>query len=190
MNRASMKQDKLRFMSVILAVVVLLSLGLAGAVPAEAAGTGVSDALTPTGDWEQLNAGQSRWYAFEYAGDGSQVEVRLELMPEGSASFVVWTPEEIYRWGLGESVQPVGRSAADPHASGVLVWSGSFTTAGTYYVVLEHAANSAGTSYYLLDVSGTGVSFRASAPASTPSTTSTAKTVTSQPRSALGHHQC
>jgi WD40-like Beta Propeller Repeat len=131
-------------------------------------GTGPDDALTPAGDWQPLGSGESRWYAFEYAGDGSQVEVRVEVTPAGSAAFAVWTPEEIRRWGLGLEVEPVGRGSADPFAAGSLVWSGSFTTAGTYYVVVERAGSGAGTSYYLLTVRGDGVSLSKPAPTATP----------------------
>jgi TolB protein len=122
----------------------------------------------PSGDWDQLSAGESQWYAFQYAGDGSQIQVMLEAVPEGSATFVVWTPEQIWRWGLGEYVEPIGRGSADPHAAVKTVWSGSFTTAGTYYVVVEHAGNQTGTSYYLLDVSGSGVSLSKPTPTPTP----------------------
>jgi hypothetical protein len=183
------KQRKHRFASAFLAFAILLCLGLVSFVPADAAGTGVSDALTPNTDWQQLGSGQSRWYAFQYAGDGSQVQVELQVVPQGSADFVVWTPEEIYHWGLGERVQPIGRGSVDADAGGALLWSGSFTTAGTYYVVVEVPAAPAGgtteTSYYLLDVSGTGVSFSVAAPSAAQDTTAAPVAVQSQPRSAL-----
>jgi len=178
------KQKKLILVNVFVVLVTLVSLELTGSAPAGAAGWGVADAVAPTGDWEQLGAGSSRWYAFEYAGDGSQVEVRLEALPAGSAEFVVWTPELIERWGMGLRVEPIGRGSEDSNAEGVLTWSGNFATAGTYYVVVEHAADSAGTSYYLLGVSGDGVSFQASAPASTQPATSAVAAVVSQ-KSAL-----
>jgi hypothetical protein len=132
------------------------------------AGTGPDDALTPGGDWQPLGAGESRWYAFQYTGDSSQVEIRMEVVPAESAAFAVWTPEEIQRWKLGLKVEPVGRGSADPFAAGTLLWSGSFPTAGTYYVVVEHAGSGSGTSYYLLTVRGDGVSLSKPAPAATP----------------------
>jgi hypothetical protein len=156
------------------AVWVLVSMLLATQVAAMAAapaGTGPDDALTPAGDWQSLGVGQSRWYAFQYAGDGSQVEVRLEVAPAESAAFAVWTPEEIRRWKLGLEAEPVGRGSADPFAAGSLVWSGNFTTAGTYCVVVERAGSGAGTSFYRLTVRGDGVSLSKAAPTVTPQPT-------------------
>jgi hypothetical protein len=150
--------------TIVLASLGLISPGLATAAAAGAAGTGPDTALTPTGDWEQLATGADRWYAFQYVGDGSQIQVQLQVAPEGSATFAVWTPEEVRRWALGESVKPIGRGSVDQYAGGALVWSGSFSTPGIYYVVVERAGSQAGTSYYLLDVTGDGVTLGKPAP--------------------------
>ena len=162
--------------------------GLAASPAASAAGWGVDTATAPVNTWLPLDAGESPWYAFQYAGDGSQVEVRLQVQPEDSAGFVVWTPELIEKWGLGQHVEPIGRGSDDPFAEGTLTWSGSFTTAGTYYVVVEQADGQPGTSYYLLQIEGDGVSFPAPAPAE-PSTSGTSPTSEpgskSQPKSSL-----
>jgi TolB protein len=175
-----MKPKQRGTINVLLALAVLgllgiISLGLAGPAQASAAEWGGDDARTPTGDWEQLASGESQWYAFQYAGDGSQVQVTLEAVPPGSASFVVWTPELIERWGAGYYVEPIGRGSVDPNIAGRLTWSGDFHSAGTYYVVVEPAdslsgRNQAGSSYYLLDVIGIGVSLSeaASTPAAEP----------------------
>jgi Tol biopolymer transport system component len=174
-----MKHSLHQALSVGLIAIVLVSLGLispglAAAAAASAAGTGPDAALTPTGDWEQLAAGANRWYSFEYAGDGSQITVRLEVFPEDSATFAVWTPEEVHRWELGQNVQPIGRGSDDPNATGSLEWSGNFSTSGTYYVVVERAGSQAGTSHYLLEVTGDGVSL------TNPTSTPAAKPVSSQ----------
>jgi hypothetical protein len=178
-----MKQKKHRYVSAFLTFALLVSLGLTAISTASAADWGVDNALAPTGDWNQLDTAEEQWYAFHYAGDGSQIQVRLEATPEGSAGFVVWTPEEIQSWAIGKRVTPIGRGSDDPFSAGELVWSGSFTTAGTYYVVVEHSGNPAGTSYYRLTVEGDGVSLadsaRADTPASAPTTTS--KSTGSQP---------
>ncbi len=165
-----MKQKQRRAVRTLLAMATLgllgiLATGMAGPAQANAAEWGVDGAQPPTGDWEKLGAGESQWYAFQYAGDGSQVQVTLEAVPEGSASFVVWTPELIERWGLGYSVEPIGRGSIDPNAAGRLIWSGEFHSAGTYYAVVEHAGNQAGPSFYLLKVTGSGVSLSESIPA-------------------------
>jgi hypothetical protein len=180
-----MKRKPVFFVQIFVALALLLSLGLAGFAPADAAEWGGAAAVAPTGGWEQLDAGRSRWYSFEYAGDRSQVQVRLKTVPAGSAEFVVWTPELIERWGLGQGVNPIGRGSEDPTADGVLTWSGSFITAGTYYVVVEGAEGTNGTSTTLLNISGEGVSFGASAPASTPVATSAAKAAVTPSKSAL-----
>jgi hypothetical protein len=164
MWRKNMVSNKrYRVASIVLSLVILLTAGLAYPVGASAAGAGPDEALEPAGEWAQLGAGESTWYAFYYDGGGSQIQVQLQAEPEDSLGFTVWTPEEMERWRLGLEANPVGRGADDPYAEGALVWSGNFATAGTYYVVVEPADNLsgsgyAGTSYYLLDVSGAGVS--------------------------------
>lgn len=161
-----MKHTNHRFVSILLVMVMLVL----AAVPASgaAAGTGPDDALAPPHDWQQMEAGEQLWYAFQYAGDGSQITVRLEIVPEESATFALWTPEGIERWGLGLEAEPIGRGSADSGNKGLLTWSGNFTTQGTYYVVVEHTGSQPGTSYYLLKVEGDGVTLSASAPAATP----------------------
>ncbi len=156
-------------------MLVLVSLAASSIVPvgvraAEAGGTGPDDAMAPTAEWTPVNPGESHWYAFNYSGDGSQAEVRLRAVPEAGASFEVWTPDEIHRWSLGLEVDPIGRGSADPFAQGDQVWSGSFTSGGTYYIVVEHDGGQPGSSYYLLQVSGDGVSAK---PPEAPATTET-----------------
>ncbi len=152
-------------MSVLLAVVVLLA-GSATATAA-GAGTGPDDALVLTGEWQSLGAGESRWYAFQYAGDGSQIQIRMEVVPAEGASFAVWTPEEIRHWRAGSEVEPIGRGSSDPSAAGVLLWSGNFNDKGTYCVVVEATGNQPGARHYLLTVSGDGVSLSTTPPAAT-----------------------
>ncbi|MFC2031588.1 TolB family protein [Chloroflexota bacterium] len=148
---------------------VVVTLGLAGTAPVyAAAGAGPGDATTPPSDWQQHEAGVSHWYGFQYAGDSSQIEVRLQVVPEGGAAFEVWTPELIERWGLGYEVEPIGRGSVDPFSGRDLIWTGSFSTRGTYYVVITHAGDQPASSYYLLTVTGPGVFFSEPTPAATP----------------------
>ena len=174
-----MKERQRRALGLILALVILVSLGLPLVPTADAAGTGAADAEPPASGWQSLAAGDSHWYAFQYKGDGSQVEVRLQVEPSGSVGFVVWTPELIERWGQGYRVEPIGRSSDDPYAEGQVVWTGSFTTASTYYVVVEGASGQPGSSYYLLEVSGEGVAFAVSSPATADAATADAAASTS-----------
>jgi dipeptidyl aminopeptidase/acylaminoacyl peptidase len=158
-------RKKLLLVSILLAIVVLL----AGSVAATAAagGTGPDDALVPDSDWHPLAPADSLWYGFQYAGDGSQIQVRLDAEPDDGATFEVWTPDGIRRWGAGLEADPVGRGGTDPAAPGALVWSGNFNEPGSYYVVVEHAGNPASTNYYQLTVSGDGVTLSATPPAPT-----------------------
>jgi hypothetical protein len=173
-----MKRRRRTTMGLLLVLTVLGLLDLAGplatpGVLAETAmnGTGPGDAVAPTGEWQPLGAGESHWYAFQYQGDDSQIQVHLEVVPPGSTTFVVWTPEQIRRWGQGEYVEPIGRGSPDPYAEGRLVWSGSFTTAGTHYVVVQGAGSPSSSSFYLLEISGEGVSFPEPAGTAMPSPT-------------------
>lgn len=162
-----MKRNRVVVVNILLAAAMLLAGAMSAVASASTLGTGPDDALLPSGDWQPLNPGDSSWYAFEYAGDGSQIRVRLEATPAESAAFAVWTPGEIERWRLGLEANPIGRGSVDPATGGVLVWSGNFNDAGTYYVVVERKGNQPGTSYYLLTISGDGVSLSAPSPAAT-----------------------
>ena len=95
-RRYQLKQTKTILVSTLLVVAILL-----GAATAFASGTGPDDARAPVADWLPLAPGESVWYAFQYAGDGSQIRVQLEVEQAGGAAFHVWTPEQIRRWGLG-----------------------------------------------------------------------------------------
>lgn len=159
-----MKHRKTMMVSIVLTVAVLMASTMAALA---ATGTGPDDALVPSGDWQPLEAGEEHWYAFQYVGDGSQIRVLLEAVPEEGASFAVWTPEEARRWRAGSPVDPIGRGSADPSAPGKLVWTGNFNDKGTYYAVVEATGSQPGTTYYLLEVSGDGVSLSASPPTAT-----------------------
>ena len=121
------------------------------------AGISSAAAQQPSGDWQALAAGESQWYSFEYAGDGSQIQVRMDVEPQEGAAFSVWTPQQMQRLAAGEEVGPVGRGSLDPFTDCCLVWSGSFGESGTYHIAVEGAGS--GTAYYLLEISGDGVWF-------------------------------
>jgi len=149
----------------VLAGLLLAAWGPAVAAQAAPSGTGPDDALAVTGEWQQIGPGASRWYAFDYAGDGSQVQVRLEVYPEEGVTLAVWTPDGIRRRGLGLEADPVGRGSAG--ADNVLSWAGNFTIPGTYYLVVAHAGQP-GPASYRLTVEGAGVSVAAPEPEATP----------------------
>ncbi len=106
--------------------------------------------------------GQAAWYAFRYAGDGSQILIDLRATPEGSARFAVYTP--------GDTGTPVGRGSQQTMTrrladgtvektelyGGDLIWSGSFRSAGVYYVAVSQTGASPSTITF--GISGSGVS--------------------------------
>lgn len=142
-----------RTMIVAALAAVLLSL-LAGAVLA--AGNGPDTAGAPPADWQPLGVGERVWYAFNYAGDKSQVEVKLEAEPGNAANFYVWTPQDVKNWaGSGGVETPIGCGCpTSPH-----MWSGNFNSPGTYYVVVKQSGNKPAN--YKLTVAGKGVTMPA-----------------------------
>jgi hypothetical protein len=160
-------------LSIVLTCIMVGTLLLAAPAAAQEAsagktGTGPENALVPSNAWMSLGPGMSRWYAFEYAGDGSQIEIMLQSQPVGSISFEVWTPEGIRRRGLGLEADPIGLGSPDPLVGDNLLWSGSFNTSGTYNVVVRHNGSQPGEGYYRLQVEGNGVSTAKPAPTPTP----------------------
>jgi TolB protein len=152
----------------VLAGLVLVGMVLPTAVPASQGGSGPDDALTPSSDWQSLNPGDTLWYGFYYAGGDSQLDIRMQVVPEEGANFAVWTPSEIRRWADGAEVDPIGRGSPDPSTDGLYVWSGSFTLPGAYYVVVEHTGSQPGPAYYLLEIAGDGVSYQPPTPTPAP----------------------
>lgn len=144
-----MKQ--IRLTTVLLLAAVMLSM-LGGA--ASAVGSGPDSAVAPPADWQPLGVGERAWYAFNYAGDKSQIEVKLEAEPGNSANFCVWTPQNVKNWASSGGVEnPIGcGNSANPH-----LWAGNFPTGGKYYAVVKQTGNQ--TANYKLTVSGKGVSF-------------------------------
>jgi TolB protein len=183
-----MMQKLVRMLGRLSMIVTVLSLCLSFAPTVEAYEWGVDTATTPPADWVSLPAGESPWYAFDYAGDGSEIQVNLQAVPAGSIDFIVWTPGQIEKWAVSRRLEPIGRGGDDPFVEGGLTWSGSFPEAGTYYVVVEQADGFTGESWYLLEIEGQSVTF--SAPVAQEATSATTSVATKQstqtkPKSAL-----
>ncbi len=140
------------------AIALVASLLLLGARPASAvaAGAGPDTALAPNGGWTPLAVGQRVWYAFQYAGDNSQILVDMAADPGNGATFSVWSPANLTAWAAGQGEHPVGHGASDSYVNGGdTVWQGSFNTPGTYYVVVDQPrATPAGG---LVNVIGSGI---------------------------------
>ena len=111
---------------VLAALLVASMLVLAGGIVVFAVegGTGPADALSPTGEWMPLAAGQQEWFAFKSDSSTSPVLIRMGVSPSGSANFSVWTPENVRDWAAGNKPDPVGRGAKNDLLGGDLVWTG------------------------------------------------------------------
>ena len=76
--------------------------------------------------WEwlgPLGVGQQIWYAFQYAGDDSQILVDMQAKPGNGATFSIWTPADVANWAAGNKPDPVGHGSSDITSTGV-TWSG------------------------------------------------------------------
>ena len=120
------------------------------------AGTGPGDALTVPAGSLRLAFGQRIWYAFNYAGDSSQILIQMGVTSPGAASFAIWTPTNVKQWAQGNPENPQGRGTPNTGYNGDLIWSGNFNVPGTYYVVVDQTGPYTGS--INLSVSGEGVS--------------------------------
>jgi len=135
-------------------------------------GIGPDTAKTVTGEWLPIALTQRTWYAFHYAGDGSQIDVELQASPAGVANFSVWTPDDLLSWQSGNAENPVGRGSLVSTKFDITTsrWSGHTDKSGTYYVVVDQTgtssipgihdllASGANVGGYSLTISGGGVS--------------------------------
>ena len=132
-------------------------------LPAGGAGSAPGQALAlPSAGSYLLGVGQRAWYAFRYAGDGSQILIDLRATPEDSAGFAVYTPGDLETPVGRGSPQTMSRRLTDGTVEkvelygGDPIWSGSFGSAGVYYVAVSQAG--ANLSTITLGISGAGVS--------------------------------
>jgi hypothetical protein len=114
------------------------------------------DALPFPNGWQSLGVRQHVWYAFEYAGDQSQITIQLHAEPQGSAKFTVWSPDVLQRWVEGYFYTPTGMGSASSVYNGDLIWSGENKIRGTWYVEVEQTGNAV--TNYTIQVSGSSVS--------------------------------
>lgn len=128
------------------------------------------DAGGPSNEWVQIGVGQDQWYAFQDAGattnrTASNVNIEMQAVPYGGASFSVWTPRELRDLGVAGVnvvVNPVGRGTSSEARGGDTAvektnWSGISENAGTYYVRVSQEGTTP--SFYKLDIAGNGVAF-------------------------------
>ena len=155
---------------------------IAAATPATntaPSGSSPATARSAPSGWITTVAGTSTWYAFQYAGDKSQIVIDMQVYPANAASFTVWTPQSFPTGQLGQVAIPVGAGSPkaipdNPNAlacrpgagfgffpcrpnlgnANDLIWSGSFNFPGTYYVIVDQSGLPGG---YNLTITGTGV---------------------------------
>lgn len=120
-------------------------------------------ALPLNGPAQSIPGNASIWYRFEYAGDASNIVVRLENGALNGLEFTVYLPEQAPAW---YNETPIGRGTAtlcttsdDTTRCGEnandLLWSGKFRTSGTYFVrVTNPLPNPV---QFALTVTGSGV---------------------------------
>jgi hypothetical protein len=113
-----------------------------------------------------IAANTSRWYRFQYAGDRSQITIKLLYAAYSGLAFDVFTPVQISDWW---EAKPIGRGTVEvldcatlepaPYGkcqSDYLSWNGRFNAAGTYYVELINYNGTPRTAQFTIE--GTGVS--------------------------------
>jgi hypothetical protein len=146
-----------RSLALIVVALGALFLGVYGMSQAagRTAGSGPADALALPSGWQTLTAGQQTWYAFDYSGDKSEIVAQLSASPAGSAAFAIWSPTDVERWSQGYAVTPTGRGSANANYNDDLIWAGSSSYAGTWYVVVEPAGQAQ--TWFSVKVSGSGV---------------------------------
>jgi hypothetical protein len=150
---------------------ILASLfGFAGSAAAAAPGSDPNTASAPMGQWMPISVGQQVWFAFNYAGDGSQILARMNVVPTTAAGFEIWTPTQFQQYVQGSTVTPIGRGATNTLFGGDQVWTGNFNEAGTYYAIVSQTGSDAGN--FALSVTGSGVSYLP-APAAKPAAPAT-----------------
>jgi hypothetical protein len=143
--------------AVTMSLISLLFAASAFADPASAnlGGSNPQLALPITGDWATLNPGASVWYAFQYAGDASQISVILNDQGMTGLAFGVWTPDRLAEWEAGTAIDAIGHGSPNVDVPADLFWTGNFNLAATYYVKVDN--NGASPIAYNLMVTGTGV---------------------------------
>lgn len=121
------------------------------------AGADPAHPLFPTDAWLALPVGASHWYAFRDEGDDTPIVVRMTLLPEHSASFLVLTADEVNQWAHGAALSAVGAGSEMKLFRNDLYWTGRFVQSGTYYVLVK--SNGQRLSNYQITIDGSGVSF-------------------------------
>lgn len=93
-----------------------------------------------------------RWFAFDYAGDRSKIEIRIPGGNEKKLQFRLFTQGQIARYTVDGT--PIGVGSA-PGGSNDLVWAGDFPAGGKYFIQVTNF-ESASKDYEFI-ITGSGV---------------------------------
>jgi len=101
-----------------------------------------------------------RWFAFDYAGDRSKIEIRLPGGNEKKLQFRLYTTEQVQRYTedgtpIGVGTAPTVSCDSGKCESNDLVWAGDFPTSGMYFVQVINSDPTL--KAYELNVTGSGV---------------------------------
>lgn len=123
-------------------------------------GSGPEMAFKP-GVYQELVEGQRNWFAFNYDKDATDrtIEVKLYAKHVEGVSFRILTPDGTEHWRQTGEIKCVGCGTPNKSDSSDLSWKGSFTTSGTYYVVVEHQKTGHEAAWAKVMITGEGVSF-------------------------------
>jgi hypothetical protein len=160
--------------------VLVLLVGLMTPALSLAAGSTPNAPLAVSAQMRHLDVGGQDWYAFTTAGadsnnNPSHVLIVLHAVPDGSATFKVWTAEglkekatedpgkPVYAMGEGTTAEYQDGGKTLDRYGGDLVWANGFNVGGTFYVQVAQAGPAP--SNYLLTITGDNISFPANAAA-------------------------
>lgn len=125
------------------------------AAPASAGqGTAAASNL-PSGNWTPLGLGQQQWYVIPNPGTDTLTQIRMGVDPANSATFSVWTAEQLRGANSGEdptsvNARAVGNGTQSRDADdnllfgGDLVWVGNVRSADVLYVGVQQTGSVAG----------------------------------------------
>lgn len=151
---------------VVTALFVSMTAGMAAAVTP--GGMGPDDAMTP-GDWAPVTVGEQHWFVFQYDGDQNPIRIEMFAKPSNGIQFKVLTEAEAQHWRETGKIEWVGAGAKNNNEKSDLFWTGKFNLSGKYYVLVEHSKQTPGATWCMLKISGKGVTFPGSEPATVPS---------------------
>lgn len=128
--------------------------------PKPALGMG-PDATYLPGQYQELREGVRTWYAFTYDRHATDPTIEIKLYSKHTEGLVfkIMTPSQVANWRSTGEIKWIGAGSKNSASSADLSWKGSFTTSGTYYVIVEHSPTKGETAYGKLLITGEGVTF-------------------------------